>query len=254
MMRTLVARGMLAGLFAAVLATVFAYLIAEPSIEAAIAVEEAHAAAHHTGEAAAHAHEPLVSRGVQSTIGLFTGVAGYAIAAGGLFAVAFAVLHGRLGKLRPGVLSALLAAGSYVVVVLVPFLKYPANPPAVGSAATIEERTALYFGFIGLSILFAFVAVYAGHALRHKLAGWQRAALSCAGYVVVMAICGAVMPVVDEVTGEFPGTVLWNFRVGSLGTTLVLWTTLGVSFGWLVERALRPATAGGSARTPAAAL
>lgn len=247
MMRKLVARGMLAGLVAAVLATVFAYVVAEPSVEAAIAIEEAHSSAGHGSHGSqAHEHggdssrEPLVSRRVQSTIGLFTGITGYALAAGGLFAIAFAVLYGRLGGQRPGALSGLLAAGCYTVVVLVPFLKYPANPPAVGSAATIGERTALYFGFLGLSVLCAAAALYLGHVARVRVGNAGGAALACGGYVLAMTVAGTLLPTVDEVSEQFPATILWNFRVGSLGTTLVLWTGLGLTFGLLAERALRP--------------
>ncbi|WP_216215759.1 CbtA family protein [Amycolatopsis aidingensis] len=248
MMRTLLVRGMLAGLVAGLLATLFAYFFGEPPVNAAIGIEEAGSAAHsqehaHEAGAAAHQHggeETLVSRGTQSTIGLFTGVAGYGIAVGGLFALAFAVLHGRIGALRPRLSAALLAAGAFVVVVLVPFLKYPANPPAVGSGETIGSRTALYFGFVGLSLLFGGVAVYAGRRLADRLGGWQGGLLGAGGYLLVMAVCAALLPVVDEVPPEFPGSTLWTFRIASLGTQLVLWTGLGLVFGALAERVLRP--------------
>ncbi|GAB3494890.1 CbtA family protein [Amycolatopsis cihanbeyliensis] len=248
MMRTLLVRGMVAGLAAGLLATLFAYFFGEPSVNAAIGIEEAGGAAHSHGQepdAAAHDHggeEALVSRDVQSTVGLLTGVAGYGIAVGGLFALAFAVLHGRVGALRPRLSAALLAAGAFVVVVLVPFLKYPANPPAVGSGETIGSRTALYFGFAGISVLVAIVAVYAGRKLADRLGGWQGGLLGAGGYLVVMAVCAVLMPVVDEVPPEFPGSTLWTFRLASLGTQLVLWTGLGLVFGALVERVLRPRT------------
>ena len=46
----------------------------------------------------------------------------------------------------------------FVTVALVPALKYPANPPAVGSGDTIGDRTALYFGFVVVSVLTAVAA------------------------------------------------------------------------------------------------
>jgi predicted cobalt transporter CbtA len=49
------------------------------------------------------------------------------------------------------------------------------------------------------------------------------------------------MPTVNEVPPNFPATVLWRFRIASLGTQLVLWSTLGLGFGFLAERALRTA-------------
>lgn len=51
-----------------------------------------------------------------------------------------------------------------------------------------------------------------------------------------MAIAYLVLPGVDEVPGNFPATVLWRFRLASLGTQTVLWTTLGLAFGALTER------------------
>lgn len=242
MMRTLVARGMLAGLLAGVLATAFAFCFAEPSIESAIAVEQAqtaqHSASGHTG-ATAHQGEPVFGRGLQSTAGLFTGITGYAVAAGGLFALAFAALHGRVSTMRPRTMSAALAVACYVAVVVVPFLKYPANPPAVGSAATIDSRTALYFGFLAVSVLTACTSVYIGRRAADRWDGWHSVLLCCGGYTAVMAVVAAVMPTVDEVSQAFPGSTLWSFRIASLGTNLVLWLTLGLAFGPLVERVMK---------------
>lgn len=251
MMRTLLVRGMLAGLVAGVLATVFAYFFGEPSVNAAIGIEEAagdthsHSAhdtsVHSHGEAEAEAEagsDEVVSRDVQSTIGLFAGVGGYAVAVGGLFALAFAFLYGRVGSLRPRLTAALLGVGAFVVVVLVPFLKYPANPPAVGQSATIGSRTALYFGFVALSVVLAVVAVSAGRLLADRLGAWTGGLIGTGGYVAAMALCALVMPVIDEVPAEFPGSTLWTFRIAALGTQLVLWTTLALTFGALAERVL----------------
>ncbi|GAA1955537.1 CbtA family protein [Amycolatopsis minnesotensis] len=242
-------RGMLAGLIAGVLATGFAYLFGEPSVNTAIGLEESggghsHSApaepgappeAHEHG-AAAEPEEELVSRDVQSTLGLFTGVAGYGIAIGGLFSLAFAFAHGRLGPTRPRVTAAVLAAAGYAVVVLVPFLKYPANPPAVGQAGTIGDRTGLYFAFVAISLVVAGVAVAAGRKLAERLGAWGGFLLGAAGYVVVMALCAWLLPVIDEVPEGFPGSTLWTFRTASIGTQLILWTALGLVFGALAEK------------------
>ncbi|MBK1786919.1 CbtA family protein [Prauserella cavernicola] len=253
MMRTLLVRGLLAGLIAGVLATAFAYVFGEPSVDAAIGIEEAGTAAHdHGGEEPGHSHgaeEALVSRGVQSTIGLFTGVGAYGLAVGGLFAITFAFGYGRVGSLRPRVTAALLAAGAFVVVVLVPFLKYPANPPAVGQSGTIGDRTGLYFAVVALSLATALIAVTAGRALADRLGAWWAGLAAAGGYVVVVAVAAALMPVIDEVPDGFPGSTLWTFRTASLATQLVLWTTVGLVFGALAERVLRPSA---SAPAPAA--
>ncbi|WP_026360056.1 CbtA family protein [Amycolatopsis nigrescens] len=244
MMRTLLVRGMLAGLIAGVLATLFAYLFGEPSVNAAIGIEEAGSAAHsHVHDASSPApetepaEEELVSRDVQSTLGLFTGVGGYGVAVGGLFSLAFAFGYGRVGTLRPRHTSALLAAGAFVVVFGVPFLKYPANPPAVGQPGTIGDRTGLYFAFVALSLVFGVAATVAGRKLADRLGAWTGGLLGVAGYLVAIGVTAWLMPAIDEVPAEFPGSTLWNFRIASAGTQFVLWTVLGLTFGALAEKA-----------------
>ncbi|MBB3661534.1 putative cobalt transporter CbtA [Prauserella sediminis] len=292
MMKTLLVRGMLAGLVAGVLAAGFAYLVGEPPVSDAIALEESHGTQAHdpashdavshdapphaespgragSGDAAAHEHsespdhaaesdaapghdhgdDALVGRGVQSTLGLLTGVTGYAVAVGGLFAIAFAVVQGRVTTLRPRVSVALLAAGGFAVAVLVPFLKYPANPPAVGQAGTIEDRTALYFGFLALSVVTAMVAVAVGRAAADRAGAASGGLLGVGVYVTVMAVAGALLPAVDEVPDGFPGSLLWDFRLASLGTQVVLWCALGLVFAMLAEKALGRGSRDGHAVT-----
>lgn len=243
MMRTLLVRGMLAGLVAGVLATLFAYFFGEPSVDAAIGLEGS--AAHSHSAPGAHEHAPpeaeeeLVTRGVQSTVGLLTGVGLYGVAVGGLFSLAFAFVYGRLGTLRPRVTAALLAGGAFVVVFLVPFLKYPGNPPAVGQAGTIGSRTSLYFGFVALSLLVGVLAAAFGRKLADRLGAWRGGLIAAGGYVVLIGVAAALLPSIDEVPDGFPGSTLWTFRLASVGTQVVLWTALGLAFGALAEKALK---------------
>src|SRR5437879_1336648 len=105
MMRMLLARGMISGLVAGLLALVFARVVGEPSVGAAIDFESAHET---------DSGPEMVSRAVQSTIGLATGVLVYAVAFGGLFALAFAVAHGRLGRLPARGTAAVVALGGFL--------------------------------------------------------------------------------------------------------------------------------------------
>jgi predicted cobalt transporter CbtA len=232
MMRTLLVRGMLAGLLAGVVAAVFAYLVGEPHVDAAISFEEANAH-DHGGEG------ELVSRSIQRTLGLFVGVGGYGLAVGGLFSIAFAFLYGRVGPATARGCSLATAAGGFVVVILVPFLKYPGNPPAVGQEGTAASRTQLYFGFLALSVLAAVLALYAGRHLADRIGAWAAWLSATLGYAIVMAGCAAILPAVEEVPENFPATTLWSFRIASLGTHAILWTTLGIAFGLLADRALK---------------
>lgn len=163
MMRTLLVRGMLAGLAAAAFALVFAWLFGESQVGHAIAFEDTQA------RLAGAAPEPeLVSRTLQQTAGLAVGVAVFGVALGGMFAIAFAIAYGRIGTFGARATSALVAAGGFVAVELVPFLKYPANPPSVGKPDTIDQRTTLYFAMIAISLVASIAALQTGRRLAPR--------------------------------------------------------------------------------------
>ena len=52
--------------------------------------------------------------------------------------------RGRAGRLSARQLSLLVAGAGFLLLYLVPFLKYPANPPAVGNDATIAQRLEMF--------------------------------------------------------------------------------------------------------------
>jgi hypothetical protein len=55
-----------------------------------------------------------------------------------------------------------------------------------------------------------------------------------------VVIAGAfLLPSIIEVSAEFPAVVLWKFRMASFGMQLIMWTTFGLVFGIVAERALR---------------
>jgi hypothetical protein len=243
MVRNLLVRGMLAGLSAAALALVFAWIFGEPQVAAAISLEEHSSHAGHVAEVAgavSDAEPEPVSRGVQSTVGLAVAVGVYGVAVGGIFALVFAFVYGRLGAFGPRATAALLALGAFVTVELVPFLKYPANPPAVGTPSTIGQRTAVYFTMMLIAVLLAVAAVYLGRRLAHRLGNWNAVLLAVAAFLGAVLVVSLLMPSVDEVPHDFPAALLWRFRLASFGTQAVLWTGIGLIFGPLAERALAP--------------
>lgn len=229
----LLVRGMLVGLLAGILAFGFAKVFGEPQIDKAIAFEEQMAQMH--GDAP---EEELVSREVQSTFGLFTGVVTYSVSLGGIFALVFAYSLGRVGKIGPRGLAALLALAAFVTLILVPGLKYPANPPSIGDPETIKQRTKLFFMMLLVSVVAAVIAINAARKLIPVLGAWSGSTLAVLLYVVIMAVAGFLFPTINEVPETFSAVLLWNFRVASLGIQLVLWTTVGLAFGWVAERVL----------------
>jgi hypothetical protein len=231
MVRSLLVRGMLAGLLAGLLAFGFAWLFGEPQVDLAIGFEE------HMHQMAGEAPEPeLVSRAVQSTVGLLTGVVVYSCALGGLFALVFAYAYGRIGQLSPRATAAVIAIAGFVALVLIPQIKYPANPPSIGEPETIGMRTALYFRMIAISVISVAAAVSGARRLAHRFGVWNGGIMAGAAALLVIIAGMWILPPVDEVPADFSATTLWHFRLASLGIELVLWTTLGLVFGILAER------------------
>jgi predicted cobalt transporter CbtA len=249
-------RGMLAGLVAGVLAFGVGRVWGEPPVAAAIAIEEAGApaeAAHEHShdniaspttaavEPASHSHDHShgddgdgVSRATQAGIGLLTGMAVFGAGLGGLFALVFAFVQGRFSRLGAQATSGVMALLGYVSVVLVPFLKYPANPPAVGHGETIGLRTQMFFGMMALSLIAMAVAVAVSRSGRDR---WRAGISGGLAYLVLVGIAGHVLPGINEVPADFPGDLLWQFRTISLVIEAVLWGGIGLVFGQLVAQA-----------------
>ncbi|MCZ4610739.1 CbtA family protein [Streptomyces sp. Lzd4kr] len=244
--RNLLVRGMLAGLGAGVLALIVAYVLGEPSVDKAIGFEEAHAAGHE--------HEvELVSRSLQSTAGLATGVLIYGVSFGGIAALAYCFALGRVGRFSPRATALLLSGCALLAVYVVPFLKYPANPPAVGDPDTIGRRTTLYFLMMVLSVLLAVAATILGRRLAPRLGTWYATVVAVAAFALVIGLAFAFLPVVNEVPADFPATVLWRFRLSALAMQVTLWAGFGLLFGELAERLLNPRPAAAAPASAAAA-
>jgi predicted cobalt transporter CbtA len=243
----LLVNGLLIGLIAGLFSFGFLRLAGEPSVDHAIAFEaamdEAKAKAK-ADEAAAkglpvpveQAEPERVSRPVQAGIGLLTGVAVYGTAFGGLFALVFALAYPRMADVGRRAMAALLAAAGFIAVYVTPMLEDPANPPSVGLLETIGMRTSLYFAMI----LIALAAMIAAGMLRNRLnsrfGAWNSALIADGASIVVMAGVALALPNVNEIPEDFPATVLWQFRIASLGGQLIMWTVLGLLFGVAAER------------------
>jgi predicted cobalt transporter CbtA len=261
MIGTLLVRGMLVGILAGVLAFGFARVFGEAQVDRAIAFEESHSegdavaetvAAQDRADTADHDHaamtdmaaadhhhggdEELVSRPTQAGIGLFTAVVVYGAAFGGIFALVFAFAWGRAGVSDPRALAALIALAGFVVLIVVPMIKYPANPPAVGNGDTIGARTALYFAMLVASLFAVAVGLFIRSQLARAWGAWNASLAGIAAFVAVAVAAMLILPAVNEVPEAFPASLLWQFRIASLGTQAVLWTTLGLAFGALTQR------------------
>jgi phosphate/sulfate permease len=250
MEKHIIGRGLVAGALAGVIAFVFARIFVEPVIDRAIGFEdgvgEAHEAMH-----GGHEHGAEVfTRGVQANIGLGFGVIAFSVAMGALFAVVFAVAYGRVGNVSARVLSLYVAGGMLLSLYVVPALKYPANPPAVSLEETIRQRTLLYLLMVVLSAALFVGAVYLGRQLAQRLGAWNATLAAAGSYIAAIAVVMLILPTIDETPGPlrdnagnivyegFPADDLYQFRLYSLGTQVVMWTTIGLVFAVLAARLL----------------
>ena len=225
----LLRRGLAAGAAAGVVAAVVIWLVVEPVLRRALALESAEMA--HAG----HHEEPLLSRGTQVIGGLLT-TAVVGVLFGVVFAVAFARLRHRLPARTDFGRAVLLAGLGFGVFSLLPAVAYPANPPGIGDPQTVTERTLLYV----LSILMGLLVVTVV-SMVHRAVGSRLRPAHAVGVDVLVAVVGLVAVLVflppspDPIPGNVPADLLWDFRLASLAQLASMWGTLGLAFGLLLE-------------------
>ncbi|WP_238598677.1 CbtA family protein [Saccharothrix sp. ALI-22-I] len=229
----LLLRGVGAGAVSGLFAGLVGVLVVEAPIRAALAVEAARPT-----EAAGHEHGELFSRGTQVVGGVLAAVV-VGIAVGALFATAYAGSRRWFTSKAPFVRAVTLSAAVFGAAALLPAVKYPANPPAVGDPDTVEYRTVLYLGLIAAGLLVAFGASYLASRLGHLSQPVRSTAVALAVVAAVVVLLVAFPATPDAVPADMPGSVLWDFRLASLAETATLWLGLGVGFGLLVDPAVR---------------
>lgn len=235
MIRSLLVRGMLVGLAAGLLAFPVAYSLGEPPVQAAIDFEERNAA---EPDPSVPPEPEVVTRGAQRTVGLLTALAVMGVALGGLFALVFAWAYGRIGAISARLTAAVLALGAYLTITVVPFLKYPATPPATGTPETLGTRTGLFVAMITISLVAIVAAGRIRRELLPRLGPWNAAIAAGAGFVSLIVIAQLVLPAVNETPEGFPSDVMWEFRLASLAISATFWATIGLGFGAAAERLL----------------
>jgi predicted cobalt transporter CbtA len=254
-LRSLVPTAVIVGLFAGLVAAGFAFVAGEPSIDAAIAIEEANAAADPSRPASAPLEEAAaaeVSRSDQRGVGLFGAYALTGAAFGALLALtAHGLRRGRSDAARRVLLAGIILGGAFTVA---PWFKYPPNPPAVGDPATLGRRQLLYLAMICIAAVVGLGATILSRRLR--VAGWadhRRIVAIATSVAVVMLVVFAVLPPAPDPV-LVPATLVWRFRVASLGANLTLWTVLTLGVGWVVAEAGRRTDTEVADHRPAASL
>lgn len=226
-------RIVLAGLFAGVIAGLFSLLVTERAIQPALDLEESRAAAE-----GAHDHgEELFSR-TQQLFGGFLGT----VVAGIVLAVVFAAVYGLVRHRLPGrtdvARTAIFAAIGFGIFAVLPALKIPANPPAVGDPETVGTRTAIYGSVLLLGVISAMLVSALVSAVRSQ--GLGDAGTAIVGTLATGVLVGLILLFVpdnpDAIAADVPAAAVWDFRLASLGQLLVLWASLGLASGALLSR------------------
>lgn len=150
---------------------------------------------------------------------------------GSLFGVVFALSRHSLPGNHDVHRSLLLAAVMWFAIYLIPFLKYPANPPTVGETETVLLRTILYISFVAISGV--------GAVIFYKLSKrTDKKFLAICGYAALIAVSFVMIPDNPDPISA-PMTLVNEFRLMSILAVSSLWISIGMISGLLWSR-LKP--------------
>jgi predicted cobalt transporter CbtA len=154
---------------------------------------------------------------------------------GSLFGIVFAYARNSIPGSSNKKKALLLAGIMWFVLFLVPALKYPANPPAVGDPETIYYRQQLYIAFLAIS---GFSALGLAFHYRKMGALQSKKAIVPAAYAAIMACAYLAVPSNPD-TISAPMDLVLSFRFVSVFTISVFWGVLGIALGSLWDK-LKP--------------
>jgi predicted cobalt transporter CbtA len=225
-MRTLtfIAITLFSGAIAGAILGIINQSIVEPFVQQAIDIENQNAiAAGELFNPSEYAAYRIWQRGGEIAAGTVLG-----LSIGALFGIVFAYARSSLPGSNNKKKALILAGIMWLALFLVPALKYPANPPAVGDPETIYYRQNLYLAFVAISgfsaLSLAFLYRKIGSPVQAKKA------ILPAAYVAIMAAAFVVMPAnPDQISA--PTDLVVNFRIASAFTMSVFWGLLGMMLG-----------------------
>ena len=146
-------------------------------------------------------------------------------AMGSLFGIVYALSRNSLPGKNDVAKAVVLSGIMWVTLYLIPFLKYPANPPTVGDADTVVLRTILYLSFIAISGLGALAFFKLSTKFQNN-----KKYLGLVGYVVFIIVVFFAMPEnPDEITA--PMNLVNEFRLVSVLGVSSFWASVGIILG-----------------------
>ncbi|MDT0196690.1 CbtA family protein [Arthrobacter sp. AB6] len=233
--KRLVTHGAWAGIASGVAGMGVLWLLVEPLLERAIALENGVRGGHEHGASQIHDHAAgVITRDEQLIGGLLTiFIAGVLL--GVMFALTFRSLAPRLPGKSPFVNACFLAALGFISFALIPSLVLPANPPGVGDPATVEQRTLIYIAAIVCSVAII-CACFAVSRAGASLPLPARTALAVATAVTGILLLITLLPTPPQSIPEgFPAELMWQFRLAVMAEVAAVWAACGLVFGWLMD-------------------
>ncbi len=146
---------------------------------------------------------------------------------GSLFGIVFAYTRSSIPGSNNKKKALIVAGIMWFVLFLMPALKYPANPPAVGDPETIYYRQSLYIAFLAISGFSALGLAF----LYHKMGSLNtKKVIIPAAYAAIIAGAYLAMPANPDPINA-PMDLVIGFRITSAITLSVFWGLLSVIFG-----------------------
>ena len=214
---------LLSGVIAGVILAGVNYFVAEPFIDQAIGIEVDNSIA--SGEVVDF--DELSSYRVWQKEGTFAAGAFLGLTYGAILGIVYVISRKYLPSSDDRKKALILAAIMCLSLYVVPFIKYPANPPAVGDPETIGLRDSLYTNYQLASGLIALGVSIVMYKLRRI--GYSK-------YVIIVIYLGLVASIYaifpanpDEITA--PMDLVNAFRAVTFGTMVMFYLVLGTIFG-----------------------
>jgi predicted cobalt transporter CbtA len=146
---------------------------------------------------------------------------------GSLFGIVFAYTYSSIPGSNNKKKALIVAGIMWFVLFLMPALKYPANPPAVGDPETIYYRQTLYVAFLAIS---GFSALGLAFLYRRMGSLNTKKTIIPAAYAAIIAGAYLAMPSSPDPINA-PTDLVIGFRAASAITLSIFWGLLGVIFG-----------------------
>ena len=212
---------LLSGAIAGTLLGLVNQIIVEPFIDRAIGIEtQKDMASGDTVDLNEQSHYRMWQKTGEIVAGTIFGAS-----LGALVGIVFAYAKNRLPGSTNQKKAVILTGVMFFVLFLVPALKYPPNPPAVGNPSTIYHRELVYVALITLVLAILYRKIN-GFRLKNIVIPLLYAIIVSATYVILP-------PNPDEIT--IPNDLIINFRVASVTTIAMFCVLLGVIFGSLYD-------------------